>query len=592
MRAPLLLALCACLPDPVLVSGDTDGCAYMPPWFLDADGDGHGSPDPEDLVLSCTAPQGYVAQDDDCDDARADVWEGQAVWIDEDGDGYGLDNSEVLVCGEPGAGQAAQGGDCDDADATVYAGAEPICGDGKDNNCDAQTDCGIPEGEIAAASTDGALVGDAADELGVSLAVVGDVTGDGYDDVAIGMPRAEGTEVHAGQALVVPGPMPDRWSLDEAVSYMGDESFDDAGRVVAAGGDLDGDDIADLAVGARLYGSASEGAVYVIYGPLTSGGLLSEAGSVLLGESPAGLAGSALAGGEDLLDEDGVAELVVGEPGYSSGAGAAWMVEGPVPAAGGGLPLIANGWTSSSGGQLGSALDHLGDVDGDGVPELAIAAPGALLEAEKRGAVYLLPANADAGDVADVALGWVLGTYHDGMFGLSLAGAGDVDDDGAFDLLVGAPEAEANGVVGGAVFLLLGADLRAGTGGVVGTDVAVHATLGASGAGDLFGYSVAGIGDMDAEGSPDLCAGAPRARESAGALFCWYGPVEGALGAQDADFVVIGGDGDERLGASVEAASDLNGLGVPDLLIGAPGELEDWELEGNATVYLLLGDGL
>lgn len=129
---------------------DNDAAVHDPvPFYRDNDGDGFG--DPNGFLLACTSepPQGYVANAFDCNDNAI-------TYRDSDGDGFG---SEVMV----GCGGVLNHADCDDADATTFPGATELQ-DGKDNNCNGQTD------ESGASVTwyrdaDGDGFGNAADNL-------------------------------------------------------------------------------------------------------------------------------------------------------------------------------------------------------------------------------------------------------------------------------------------------------------------------------------------------------------------------------------------------------------------------------------------
>jgi hypothetical protein len=147
-------------------------------------------------------------------------------------------------------------------------------------------------------------------------------------------------------------------------------------------------------------------------------------------------------------------------------------------------------------------------------------------------------------------------------FGWAISPVGDVDNDGIEDFAVGAPLSDANGTDSGEVRVYSGRSQQ------------LIRTWVGSGSNDFFGWSIAKAGDLDADGFDDVLIGAPE-------TYDWYSvwtPVQGPGYAQlisgqtGAVILHVAGPGpDSALGISVAAGGDVDGDGVADLLLGAPG---------------------
>ncbi|MFQ5748391.1 MAG: integrin alpha [Planctomycetota bacterium] len=223
---------------------------------------------------------------------------------------------------------------------------------------------------------------------------------------------------------------------------------------------------------------------------------------------------------------------------------------------------------NQEGFHLGSAVSDAGDLDGDGVEDFVVGAPGLAKDAfQGPGSVFIFSSSTGR------LLLEIPGPGASRRFGHSLAGVGDVDGDGQDDFLVGDPDSSPAGArETGAAFLFSGAD---GT--------LIYKFQGPRQESN-FGFSASGTNDLDGDGVPDVLVGAPNTKgfgegRKSGSAFLYSGLTGRLLRRFD-------GTNSTRFGYSVSGGADFNADGTPDLVIGAPfGDSGSESPDGSVFVY-------
>ena len=302
----------------------------------------------------------------------------------------------------------------------------------------------------------------AGDSAGLAVAMLGDTDGDGLSEVAVGAPNVDtdgATLINAGAVYVFHGGSGGSvQTRDAPASIAGVSSGAYLGQAISAAGDTDGDGLADLLVAAPNApdAGAEAGRIALFLGPISGALTLSAADASLDGEAAGDHAGGAVAPSGD-LDGDGYADVLVGAPDQSdggTGAGAAYVVHGPLSGAGtlsdaDGMVIGRLAWDHA-----GNSVAAVGDATGDGVSDILI---GAYIEDSgglNAGAAFMVSGPVTGTRYLTDADAGFIGEAEADLAGWSVAAPGDVDGNGWSDVLVGAPQSDRNGEDAGAAYLL------------------------------------------------------------------------------------------------------------------------------------------
>ena len=288
--------------------------------------------------------------------------------------------------------------------------------------------------------------------MGYALTFAGDVDGDGLDDLLLGARYLDAAGSNAGGAYLVEGPVSGLASLSSATArLLGVASSDQAGSAVGGAGDVDGDGLADLLVGApeASVGASGDGCVYLIAGGASGDVSLADASTRLIGDRSGDAAGSWLGGPAD-LDGDGLDDLIVG----AEGSAVAYLVLAPAA----GDVALGDAYATLSAVGLGASTSGatVGDVDVDGSLDIVVGYELDSAGGTYAGAVRLLLGPFEG--VVDVASpdALLLGEVSGGKAGHAVAGGGDLNADGYSDFAIGAFNESSGGSLAGAAYLILG----------------------------------------------------------------------------------------------------------------------------------------
>ncbi|MGD1848352.1 MAG: FG-GAP-like repeat-containing protein, partial [Salibacteraceae bacterium] len=462
---------------------------------------------------------------------------------------------------------------------------------------------------------------DNSDQFGRAVCNIGDLNGDGVTDFAVGAPMDDDGGTNQGAVWILfmnsNGTVASHQKIAEATGGFTGALTPNAffGVCLSNLGDLDGDGINDLLVGQPRNndGGTQRGAIWTLF--LNPDGTVRKLQKV--SSTSGGFTGSLLNSdrfGSDVaalgdLNGDGLTEVAVGTLGSDDGGtarGAVWIVS-----------LDRNGnaiqqtkisdtegnFTAPLSNQdyFGGSVARLGDLDKDGIPDVAVGASRDDDGGTNRGAVYVLFLNANGSvkshqKISNRITGKINVLQNEDRFGFSVAHAGDLNLDGSPDLLVGAFYAETNH--SGAAFLIsLNPDGTAKDCINIGHNLAWNESLSAN---DYFGASVASAGDFNKDGLLDWLVGVSRDDDGGADRGSLYLQFSNALPQQryepgavlSAKLITHNTGGmsgltsNDNFGQSMVGIGDLNGDGIIDMAVGANRDASSGTMKG--AVYILM----
>jgi len=473
------------------------------------------------------------------------------------------------------------------------------------------------------------IAGKSDDNLGYSVSDAGDINGDGIGDLVIGSPLSDPDgKSNAGVTYVLFGSTEGFDLTLNASSLNGTKGFvingtqagDQSGRSVSNIGDINGDGVDDLAIGAPFSGISGDnsGAAYIIFGskesnyfsnPIELFGFGSK-GLIIKGSNSAHNAGWAVSGAGD-FNGDGIKDLLIGATNYdqeeSGIQGESYVIFGKEGGFSSTIDLSNIGLNdglkiiSDDPNNLGYSVSDAGDINNDGIDDLIIGAPYADPDpnGNNSGSSYVIYGRRIDSDSENPVTSNIIkvGNFDSstdnftGFTGFTINGqgvdqsgffvskAGDINGDGIADIIIGARDGNPNGKeVAGRAYIIFGKQ------GDIGYVFNLSDLNGSNGftingieAFDNAGWSVSDLGDINDDGIDDIIIGANNANNTSGQSYVIYGSrssFSSTFELSDLNgtngFIINGIAEDSNLGHSVSGAGDVNGDGVNDLIISAP----------------------
>jgi hypothetical protein len=428
-----------------------------------------------------------------------------------------------------------------------------------------------------------------------SISGAGDLNGDGYEDVIIGEPEYMDD---LGRVFAYFGGNPMNNTADLTIIGEGSENY--FGESVSDAGDLNNDGYDDVIIGAEGYND-DEGRVYIYFGDFS----MDNVADVVLSGAGGTYFGYSVSGAGD-INGDGYDDVIVGGSGYfdiyyggnpmdnisdltingASSFGETVSDAGDVNNDGYDDVIVgANDYNSAKGSAFiyfggnpmnntvdvtlngenaydyfGQAVSGAGDLNNDGYDDVVVGAPD---YSSSTGRAYVFYGGSPMNSEADIIM---TGEAANNRFGFSVSGAGNVNGDAYDDVVVGARGYDS---YRGKAYIYLGGSSMDNTSDITMTGENIW---------DNFSYSVSNAGDINHDGYDDVIVGAYGFNSSTGRVYVYYG---GSTMDNNADVIIDGEKENDSFGSSVSFAGEVNGDGYDDIITGTG----SYPYNGKAYIY-------
>lgn len=390
--------------------------------------------------------------------------------------------------------------------------------------------------DISTSSAGKTFTGESAgDFFGHTVAIAGDINGDEYADIIIGAPDAQSGGDNAGKAYIYFGGPPSLMDTEADVIISGADSNDNVGFSVSPAGDVNNDGFDDIIIGARnRY----------------------QSGNPYAGEA------YIFYGGSSLTNKNGYPNLLAEE-----------------------ADVILKGENAQD--KFGSSVSWAGDFNKDGYDDVIVGAPLADGSGNARGRAYIFYGGAAMDSTADVT---ITGTANFDQLGFSLSRAGDMNGDGYGDVVTGAPLADVDtaGDNKGKAYIIYGGGSVSSSIDLAGSSASVTIMSGFEGY-EHFGTSIGYGGDLNDDGYDDVIVGGQYQGMNSAFTGSAYIYLGGASVNNTHDVTFNGEDQSDWFGTAVAGAGDVDGDGYYDLLVGAYLADEGAGEDNGGKAYLYLG---